>query len=585
MSGGVPGGRTLLRCYSYLGPYWPRCAGGLAAMLLADGVSLLAPQLIRAVIDRGIGGRDLRLAGLLAGALVGLAFLRGIFTFAQGRLIEQASQGVAFDLRNAIQERLAALSFAFHDTAETGQLLSRAVQDVDRVRFLTGRASFRLLDSAVFALGTLATLLAMNPRLAFAAMGTLPLLVLAALRFGSRQRSLSRSIQEQLGVLTSRIEQALRGIRIVRAFAQEAAETARFERENGRWRKLSDSLALNGAVFAPLMILVANLGVVFTVWYGGRLAMGGALSLGELVAFSAYLGQLVGPVRLLGMVAPAIAVSVSSGERIFEILDARSEVTEAPDAVPLADPRGRVEFQDVSFAYFNRFTVLHGVDFTVEPGQVVEVLALMGDSSDNVPGVPGIGEKGARDLINLYGSLEGCLEHAAEISRKSYRESLLQNQEQARKSRDLVRIRFDAPVEWEPEKFRRREPLAEEARSLFGELGFTRILEEFRSPPPASLPVRREGAVPPGDGVQVEQIHGLEDLRRALRAISNAERVAVVPVLSSPEPMRARMVGVALSADPARVLYISSRESDLLSSPALPEEEVLPCLAPLLAGG
>ena len=380
----TPGARTLLRCYSYLGPYWPRCAGGLAAMLLADGVSLLSPQLIRAVIDRGIGGRDLRLAGLLAGALVGLAFLRGIFTFAQGRLIEQASQGVAYDLRNAIQDRLSALSFAFHDTAETGQLLSRAVQDVDRIRFLTGRASFRLLDSTVVALGTLATLLAMNPRLALAAMGTLPLLVLAALRFGTRQRSLSRSIQEQLGVLTSRIEQALRGIRIVRAFAQEDAETARFERENGRWRELSDRLALNGAVFAPLMILVANLGVVFTVWYGGRLVMAGGLSLGELVAFSAYLGQLVGPVRLLGMVAPAIAVSVSSGERIFEILDARSEVTEAPDAVPLADPRGSVEFQDVSFAYFNRFTVLHGVDFTVEPGQVVALLGATGSGKSTI---------------------------------------------------------------------------------------------------------------------------------------------------------------------------------------------------------
>ena len=380
----TPGARTLLRCYSYLGPYWPRCAAGLAAMLLADGVSLLSPQLIRAVIDRGIGGRDLRLAGLLAGALVGLAFLRGIFTFAQGRLIEQASQGVAYDLRNAIQDRLSALSFAFHDTAETGQLLSRAVQDVDRVRFLTGRASFRLLDSTVVALGTLATLLAMNPRLALAAMGTLPLLVLAALRFGTRQRSLSRSIQEQLGVLTSRIEQALRGIRIVRAFAQEEAETARFERENGRWRELSDRLALNGAVFAPLMILVANLGVVFTVWYGGRLVMAGGLSLGELVAFSAYLGQLVAPVRLLGMVAPAIAISVSSGERVFEILDARSEVTEAPDAVPLADPRGSVEFQDVSFAYFNRFTVLHGVDFTVEPGQVVALLGATGSGKSTI---------------------------------------------------------------------------------------------------------------------------------------------------------------------------------------------------------
>jgi len=221
--------------------------------------------------------------------------------------------------------------------------------------------------------------------------------------------------------------------------------------------------------------------------------------------------------------------------------------------------------------------------FGVPPGKVVEVLALMGDSSDNVPGVPGIGEKGARDLINLYGSLEGCLEHAAEIPRKSYRESLLQNQGQARMSRDLVRISLDAPVEWEPETFRRREPLAEEARRLFGELGFTRILEEFRSPSSAPLPVRQEGVVPSGEGLQVEQVQGFEDLRRAIQAISGAERVAVVPVLSSPEPMRARLAGVALSADPGRALYISLRESDLVSSPTLPESEVLSCLAPLMA--
>ena len=155
--------------------------------------------------------------------------------------------------------------------------------------------------------------------------------------------------------------------------------------------------------------------------------------------------------------------------------------------------------------------------FGVPPGKVVEVLALMGDSSDNVPGVPGIGEKGARDLINLYGSVEGCLEHAAEISRKSYRESLLQNQGQARMSRDLVRISFDAPVEWELETFRRREPLVEEARRLFGELGFTRILEEFRTPASAPLPARQEGAVRSGEGLQVEQVEGFEDLRRAIQ--------------------------------------------------------------------
>ncbi len=378
------GARTLLRCYSYLRPYWPRCLGGLAGMLAADALNLLAPQLIRTIVDRGIAGRDLRLAGLLAAGLVGLALVRGVFTFFQGRLIEQASQGVAYDLRNALQDRLAALSFAFHDTAETGQLLSRAVQDVDRVRFLTGRASFRMLDSVVFTLATLATLLAMNVRLALAAMGMLPLLVLVALRFGSRQRHLSRDIQEQLGVLTSRIEQGLRGVRIVRAFAQEDAELARFAGENDRWRRLSDRLAVNGAVFAPLLILVANLGVVFTVWYGGRLAMSGTLTLGVLVAFSAYLGQLVGPVRLVGMIAPAIAMAASAGERVFEILDAKSEVTEAPDAAPLAAPRGRVEFENVSFSYFNRFPVLSEVSFVAEPGEVVALLGATGSGKSTV---------------------------------------------------------------------------------------------------------------------------------------------------------------------------------------------------------
>jgi ATP-binding cassette, subfamily B, multidrug efflux pump len=378
------GARTLLRCYSWLRPYWPRCLGGLAGMLAADALNLLAPQLIRTIIDRGIGGRDLRLAGLLAAALVGLALVRGVFTFVQGRLIEQASQGVAYDLRNGLQDRLAGLSFAFHDTAETGQLLSRAVQDVDRVRFLTGRASFRLLDSVVFLLATLATLLAMNVRLALAAMGMLPLLALVALRFGSRQRHLSRDIQEQLGVLTSRIEQGLRGVRIVRAFAQEDAELTRFAGENDRWRRLSNRLAVNGAVFAPLLILVANLGVVFTVWYGGHLAMSGALTLGALVAFSAYLGQLVGPVRLVGMIAPAIAMAVSSGERVFEILDARSEVSEAPDAAPLAALRGRVEFENVSFSYFNRFPVLREFSFTAEPGEVVALLGATGSGKSTV---------------------------------------------------------------------------------------------------------------------------------------------------------------------------------------------------------
>jgi DNA polymerase-1 len=220
--------------------------------------------------------------------------------------------------------------------------------------------------------------------------------------------------------------------------------------------------------------------------------------------------------------------------------------------------------------------------FGVPPGKVVEVLALMGDSSDNVPGVPGIGEKGARDLINLYGSVEGCLEHAAEIPRKSYRESLLRNQDQARMSRDLVRIQSDAPVEWDPASFRRRDPGAEEARRLFAELGFTRLLEEFRAPAGARSAAGREEVSGEGE-IRVDLVREPGGLRRAVDAVSGAGRLAVLPVLSSPEPMRATLEGIAFSKEPGHAFYVSLREGDLISSSTLPEGEVLSCIAPLLA--
>jgi ATP-binding cassette subfamily B protein len=377
------GARTLLRCYSYLRPYWPRCLVGLAGMLAADALNLLAPQLIRTIVDRGIGGRDLRLAGLLAAALVGLALVRGAFTFIQGRLIEQASQGVAYDLRNELQARLAALSFAFHDSAETGQLLSRAVQDVDRVRFLTGRASFRLLDSVVFSLATLATLLVMNVRLALAAMGMLPLLVLVALRFGSRQRHLSRDIQDVRGphlahrAGTARCPHRPRlraGGRRARALRKAerplapAVRPARAER-GGRSPAAAPRREPRGRLH----------GVVRRAPRDVRRPL--ARSPRRLLRLPR---PARGPVRLVGMIAPAIAMAVSSGERVFEILDARSEVTEAPDAAPLAVPRGRVEFENVSFSYFNRFPVLREVSFTAEPGEVIALLGATGSGKSTV---------------------------------------------------------------------------------------------------------------------------------------------------------------------------------------------------------
>ena len=374
----------LLRCYRYLRPYW-RITGAAYLLLVAiTGLSLLVPQLIRSIVDRGIEGGETGVLGSMVMALLGVTLLKGVLSFLQGRWIEVGSQGVAYDLRNAIHHKLSALSFSYHDQAQTGQLLSRAVQDVERIRFLTGRATLRLVEATALLIGTLIALILINPQLALLALATMPLVAYFAFRFGRRYRPLSLAIQQQLAVLTTRIEQNLRGARVVKAFAQEPAEIERFDRENTLWFDLSAEAVFLRSVIVPLIDLIASFGTVLIIWYGGTLVINGSLTLGELVAFSTYLSQLIMPVRRLGMIIPALAMAAAAGERIFEILDAKSEVEDAPGAKELPPVRGHVRFEDVSFAYFGRHKVLSNLSFEARPGQVIALLGATGSGKSTI---------------------------------------------------------------------------------------------------------------------------------------------------------------------------------------------------------
>src|SRR5437762_2447990 len=167
---------------------------------------------------------------------------------------------------------------------------------------LTGRAFLRLADAGILSVGSAAVLIWMNPRLALLALATLPFLAQRALYLGRRLRPLSLGVQQQLAVLTTRLEQNLRGARVVRSFAQEDAEIARFDQENDRWFNLSVRSSRLEAINTPLMDLIANISTVIIIWYGGRLVVQGQLTLGELVAFTTYLAQLASPVRRLGQI-------------------------------------------------------------------------------------------------------------------------------------------------------------------------------------------------------------------------------------------------------------------------------------------
>ncbi|MCO5185640.1 MAG: ABC transporter ATP-binding protein/permease [Anaerolineae bacterium] len=376
--------QILARCFGYLRPYWKLQVGIYGLMILINLVNIIVPQFIRVAIDDGIYGGDLQLLSEAVGGLLLFTLVKGVMNYFQGMWTESASQSVAYDLRNELLHKLASLSFSFHDRTEAGQILSRAMQDVERIRFLTGRAVLRIVEGVVLILFTTVVLFRMNTTLAFLIVLTLPLLLQRAYHFGKQFRPLSLEIQNQLGALTTQLEQNLRGARIVKAFAQEQAETDRFTQENEKWFEHSAESTKVEAINAPMLDMIANLGTVAIMWYGGWLVIENQMSLGELVAFTTYLAMLIRPIRLMGRIIPMFAIAASAGERLFSVLDAPVEVADLPDATPLPRLSGRVAFQDVSFHYRNKHAVLHDINFSAEAGQIVALMGATGSGKSTL---------------------------------------------------------------------------------------------------------------------------------------------------------------------------------------------------------
>ena len=375
---------SLLRSFTFLGKYRGIALGVYGLALLTNGLAALIPQTIRWIVDAGIVQRDMQILSLSLVGLLLLSLCKGGVDFVLGRWTEVASQGVAYDIRNAIYDKLSSLSFSYHDQAQTGQLLARSISDVERIRFLTGRAILRLFQSSTLLLITFIALLLMNVSLALLSMLLMPLLAYIAFRFGRIYRPLSLDLQHQLAEMTTVLEQNLRGARIVKAFAQEEAEIARFEAQNQRWAQLATQQVSMQTRYIPLLDFIASLSTVVIIWLGGRLVIEGSLSLGELVAFTTYLGQLISPVRRLGVIIPAVAMASAAGERIYTILDAQSEVVDAPDARPLPPIAGNVRFEDVSFSYFGQRNVLDKLNFCAEVGEVVALLGATGSGKSTI---------------------------------------------------------------------------------------------------------------------------------------------------------------------------------------------------------
>ncbi len=377
--------KDLWRALGYLRPYWRPAAGAFVSLLFVTVTNLVNPQILRLVVDQGISARNLEAILYTSLALLVVAVIRGIFSFTQGYWSEKASQGSAYDLRNTIFSQVENLSFSYHDKAQTGQLMTRVTSDVDQVRNFTGGSLLQLVNAVVMLFGSATILFLTNWRLALVALSIIPAIMVVFIFFFRTIGPRFRVVQQKLGNLNTVLQENLAGVRVVKAFGREPYELKRYRVSNDDLLKENLAVVRGTTLTFPLIFTIANLGTLAVIWFGGNEVIGGSLSVGELVAFNAYLGFLLMPVFVLGNTATLLTQSGASAKRVFEVIDAPIEVSDKPDAVALPKVQGQVAFEKVSFRYAgSENDTLEDISFEAAPGQTIAILGRTGSGKSSI---------------------------------------------------------------------------------------------------------------------------------------------------------------------------------------------------------
>lgn len=413
---GIPGG--LRRSLGYLWKDRNTVIAAYAALVIATIAQLAVPNLVQNMINAitsGFAARQiLQLPALAQGAAATLAgttveqaqanyagaegvlvnavaiiiifsVVRGLFAFIQTYMAELTSQGAAFNLRNDIFAKIQRLSFSYYDRTQTGQLMIRATDDVEKVRLFIAQGLIMAVQAFLLLIATLLILFATNWQLTLAVLPILPVALVVFMIFGAVSQPLFVEVQRRLSILNTILQENVAGIKVVKAFVREQQEQERFAAANQSMFAQMMKIARVFSVLFPLIFVLANLGQVVILYFAGQQIIGGTLGLGEYQSFTLYLMYVFFPLGQLGFIISLMAQAAASAERIFEILDAESEVTNKPNAPDLPAIRGTVEFQNVTFRYFNSGDdVLSHVSFKAEPGQTIALLGATGSGKTTI---------------------------------------------------------------------------------------------------------------------------------------------------------------------------------------------------------
>lgn len=373
-----------LRILSYIKPYMHRLIFAMFCTIMAAAGNLYIPWIIKDMIDEVLADKNGTMLNWIAASIIAIFVVRGLFWYGQNYLMSYVGQSVIIDIRAAVFKKLQRLSVSFYDKNKTGTIMSYVTNDVNALQSAMVENTIEMITEGFILIGSVVAMIYLDWRLTLFTVCTFPVVLWFMEFFGKKIRKTGGRIQECTADITSVLQESVASARVIKSFVREDYEVDRFDVENRANFRANMKNAQLMATLTPLVELVAAIGVTMIIWYGGNNVINGTITAGSLVAFLTYAVNISNPIKRLTRVIGNIQKALAAAQRVFMIIDMPEEIAESRDAKQLPEVSGKVEFQNVSFAYDDKGNVITDLSFSVKPGEVIAIVGPSGAGKSTI---------------------------------------------------------------------------------------------------------------------------------------------------------------------------------------------------------
>ena len=373
-----------LRILGYIKPYMNRLLFAMFCTIMAAAGNLYIPWIIKEMIDQVLADKNGALLNWIAASIIAIFIVRGLFWYGQNYLMSYVGQRVIIDIRAAVFKKLQRLGVSFYDKNKTGTIMSYVTNDVNALQSAMVENTIEMITEGFILIGSVVAMIYLDWRLTLFTVCTFPPVLWFMEFFGKKIRKTGGRIQECTADITSVLQESVASARVIKSFVREDYEVDRFDVENKANFRANMKNAQLMATLTPVVELVAAIGVTMIIWYGGNNVINGTITAGSLVAFLTYAVNISNPIKRLTRVIGNIQKALAAAQRVFMIIDMPEEIVEANNARLLPQVQGKVEFQNVTFAYNEKGDVIKDLSFTVAPGEVIAIVGPSGAGKSTI---------------------------------------------------------------------------------------------------------------------------------------------------------------------------------------------------------